>query len=226
MRPRWTVTAPLAAAVAAALVPAGAAQAAPASPGHGGKQVRCVFTPTPDNPAAKPVRAPRSKARAHGKVDVVLITNFGAVSIRMDRGNAPCAVHNFASLTRQRFYDRTRCWRLTNSARLGVLQCGDIYAAEKGGPGYEFDDELTGKETYPRGTVAMGNWGPDTNGSQFFLVHSRADIPPAYTVLGKVTHGLGVLDRIVKGGIKPGGSSPQDGEPAKPVKIYKVFARG
>ncbi|WP_242909602.1 peptidylprolyl isomerase [Actinomadura terrae] len=234
MRPRWTVPATLAAALAAALAPAGAAQAsptqaspaqaAPASLGHG--QVRCVFTPTPDNPAAKPVHAPRSKARARGKVDVVLLTNFGVVTIRMDRGNAPCAVHNFASLTRQRFYDHTRCWRLTNSARLGVLQCGDIYAAEKGGPGYKFDDELTGKETYGRGTVAMGNWGPDTNGSQFFLVHSHANIPPAYTVLGKVTHGLHVLDRIVKGGIKPGENGPQDGEPAKPVRIYKVFARG
>ncbi|WUI01525.1 peptidylprolyl isomerase [Spirillospora sp. NBC_00431] len=227
MRPRGTVLT-LAIALAAALLPAGAAQASPppASPGGGGHQVRCVFTPTPDNPPAKPVRPPRSKARAHGKVDVVLITNFGVVAIRMDRGNAPCAVHNFASLSRQRFYDHTRCWRLTNSARLGVLQCGDIYEAEKGGPGYKFDDELTGKETYPRGTVAMGNWGPDTNGSQFFLVHSRADIPPAYTVLGKVTWGLPVLDRIVKGGIIPGPNGPQDGEPAKPVKIHRVFVRG
>ena len=130
MRPRWTVPF-LAVSLAAALVPAGAAQAA--SPPRGGPQVRCEFTPTPDNPAAKPVRPPRAKARAHGKVDVVLVTNYGPVSIRMDRGNAPCAVHNFASLSRQRFYDRTRCWRLTNSERLGVLQCGDIYAAEKGG---------------------------------------------------------------------------------------------
>ncbi|MFI0412352.1 peptidylprolyl isomerase [Actinomadura sp. 3N508] len=185
-----------------------------------------MYTPTPDNPPAKPVRPPHSKARAHGKVDVVLVTNFGVVAIRMDRGNAPCAVHSFVSLTRQKFYNDTRCWRLTNSQRLGVLQCGDIYRAEEGGPGYKFDDELTGKETYPRGTVAMGNWGPDTNGSQFFLVHSRAEIPPAYTVLGKVTWGLPVLDRIVKGGITPGPSGPQDGEPAKPVKIHRVFVHG
>ncbi|WP_067460634.1 peptidylprolyl isomerase [Actinomadura macra] len=228
MRPRWTATA-LAVACTAALVPVGAAQASPSSPSTaagGGHKVRCVFTPTPDNPPAKRVHPPRSKARAHGKVDVVLVTNFGDVRIRMDRGNAPCAVHNFVSLTRQRFYNRTRCWRLTNSPRLGVLQCGDIYAAEKGGPGYKFDDELTGKETYPRGTVAMGNWGPDTNGSQFFLVHSRANIPPAYTVLGEVTRGLPVLDRIVAGGIIPGENGPEDGEPARPVKIHRVYARG
>ncbi|MGK5558797.1 peptidylprolyl isomerase [Actinomadura kijaniata] len=153
-------------------------------------------------------------------------TNYGAVGIRMDRGNAPCAVHNFVSLTRQRFYNDTRCWRLTNSARLGVLQCGDIYRAEEGGPGYKFADELTGKETYPRGTVAMGNWGPDTNGSQFFIVHSHANIPPAYTVLGKVTFGMRTLDRIVKAGIKPGGPVPGDGEPAKPVRIHRVTVHG
>lgn len=224
MRPRWTVLA-LAAGFAAALaVPSGTAHASP--PARGGHPVRCVFTPTPDNPPAKRVHPPRSRARAHGKVDVVIVTNFGDVRIRMDRGNAPCTVHNFVSLSRQRFYDDTRCWRLTDSARLGVLQCGDIYAAEKGGPGYKFDDELTGEETYPRGTVAMGNWGPDTNGSQFFLVHSRAEIPPAYTVLGKVTSGLRVLDRIVKGGIVPGENGPDDGEPAKPVKIHRVFIHG
>lgn len=225
MKPYWSLPA-LAIALATALVPAGAAQASPVSPADGGSKARCVFTPTPGNPAAKPVRTPRPKARAHGKVDVVMVTNFGPISIRMDRANAPCAVHSFVSLSRQKFYDHTRCWRLTNSTRLGVLQCGDIYAAEKGGPGYKFDDELTGEETYPRGTVAMGNWGPDTNGSQFFLVHSRADIPPAYTVLGQVTRGLPVLDRIVKVGIIPGENGPLDGEPAEPVKIHRVFIRG
>ncbi|WP_067829097.1 peptidylprolyl isomerase [Actinomadura kijaniata] len=224
MRTRWTV--PALAVAVTALAPVAPAQAAPAAPAAPAAKVRCEFIPTPENPAAKPVRPPRPKTRAKGKVDVVLWTNYGAVGIRMDRGNAPCAVHNFVSLTRQRFYNDTRCWRLTNSARLGVLQCGDIYRAEEGGPGYKFADELTGKETYPRGTVAMGNWGPDTNGSQFFIVHSHANIPPAYTVLGKVTFGMRTLDRIVKVGIKPGGPVPGDGEPAKPVRIHRVTVRG
>ncbi|MCP2337467.1 peptidylprolyl isomerase [Actinomadura rupiterrae] len=206
----------------AALVPTAADAASPAS--HG-RSAHCVFTPTPDNPAAKPVHPPKSKARAHGTVDVRIFTNHGEVRIRMDRRNAPCAVENFVSLTRQKFYNHTQCWRLTNSARLGVLQCGDIYAAEKGGPGYKFKDELTGKETYPRGTVAMGNWGPDTNGSQFFIVHTHANIPPAYTVLGKVTRGMNVLDEIAAGGIIPQ-NGPQDGLPKHPVKIYKVSAHG
>ncbi|RFU42729.1 peptidylprolyl isomerase [Actinomadura logoneensis] len=211
---------------AAVAVPSAAANAAaPAAPASKARTAHCVFTPTPDNPAAKPVHPPKAKARAHGTVDVRIVTNHGEVRIRMDRRNAPCAVASFVSLTRQKFYDHTQCWRLTNSERLGVLQCGDIYRAEEGGPGYKFDDELTGKETYPRGTVAMGNWGPDTNGSQFFIVHTHANIPPAYTVLGKVTRGMEVLDEIAAGGIIPQ-SGPQDGLPKHPVKIIRVTAHG
>ncbi|WP_086818806.1 peptidylprolyl isomerase [Allokutzneria sp. NRRL B-24872] len=213
MRKRWSV------AVVAALL----ASLTVAAPAHASASVaRCVFTPTPDDPAAKPVRAPRSRAKARGTVDVTIRTNYGEIDVELDRANAPCAVHNLLSLARQRFYDKTRCWRLTNSARLGVLQCGDVYAAEKGGPGYKFDDEVTGKETYPRGTVAMGNFGPDTNGSQFFVVHSFANIKPAYTVLGRVTKGMRVLDRIVANGIIPGPTDPLDGAPAKPVKILGI----
>ena len=179
--------------------------------------VRCDYIPTPDNPAAKPIRPPSPTAPARGTPTAVVATNYGVVVMELDRSNAPCAVHNFTHLIRGLFYNHTRCWRLTNSARLGVLQCGDIVSVEVGGPGYRFADELTGAETYPRGTVAMGNQGPDTNGSQFFIVHSRADIPPAYTVLGRVTHGMSTLDRIVAAGIADGS---QDGEPAKPVRIY------
>lgn len=184
---------------------------------------RCVFTPTPDSPAARPVRPPTPYARRHGTARVTLSTNRGTIELRLDRANAPCAVHNLVHLARGGFYHRTQCFRLTNSPRLGVLQCGDIWAAEKGGPGYKFDDELTGQEKYPRGTVAMGNFGPDTNGSQFFLVHSQALIKPAYTVLGTVTRGLDVLDAIVADGITPGeGGNPQDGSPARPVRIRWV----
>jgi peptidyl-prolyl cis-trans isomerase B (cyclophilin B) len=178
---------------------------------------RCDFIPTPDNPAAKPVRPPSPEAPTHGTPTAVFATNYGVVVMELDRANAPCAVHNFTHLVRNLFYNHTRCWRLTNSARLGVLQCGDIVKVEVGGPGYRFADEVTGAETYPRGTVAMGNQGPDTNGSEFFIVHSHADIPPAYTVLGHVTHGMSTLDKIVAAGIEGGA---QDGAPVHPVKIY------
>lgn len=179
--------------------------------------VRCEFIPTPDKPAAKPVEPPSPRARLRGTATAVLATNYGPVVFELDRSNAPCAVHNFTHLVRSMFYNHTQCWRLTDSARLGVLQCGDIVSVEVGGPGYRFADELTGEETYPRGTVAMGNQGPDTNGSQFFVVHSHADIAPAYTVLGRVTHGMSTLDRIVAAGIEDGA---EDGLPARPVRIH------
>jgi peptidyl-prolyl cis-trans isomerase B (cyclophilin B) len=114
---------------------------ASATPAHPKPVVKCEFTPTPENPAAKPVRIPSATARAKGTVDVYFVTNYGPFVVRMDRANAPCGVHNFVHLVQSRFYDSTQCFRLTNSARLGVLQCGDIYRQEEGGPGYKFPDE-------------------------------------------------------------------------------------
>lgn len=211
---RRVVAAVVSALAAVAVLPmtGGGAVAEPA----GRPVARCEFIPTPENPAARPVRPPNPKAPASGKANVVIATNYGVIAMELDRANAPCAVHNFTHLVRSWFYNHTQCWRLTNSARLGVLQCGDIFSVEVGGPGYRFADEVTGAETYPRGTVAMGNQGPDTNGSQFFIVHSHANIAPAYTVLGRVTHGMSTMDRIVAAGIADGA---QDGLPAHPVRI-------
>jgi peptidyl-prolyl cis-trans isomerase B (cyclophilin B) len=207
----------VAAAAVALLGVAVPAQAAPASPAP---VKHCEFIPTPDKPAAKPVHPPRPAASTRGTATVYLQTNYGPVVIDLDRSNASCAVHNFTHLVRSLFYNATQCFRLTNSTRLGVLQCGDIYRVEEGGPGYRFADEVTGAETYPRGTVAMGNQGPGTNGSQFFIVHSHANIAPAYSVLGRVTHGMETLDRIVAAGIADGAT---DGLPKYPVRIYFAF---
>ncbi|GGK31147.1 peptidyl-prolyl cis-trans isomerase [Pilimelia terevasa] len=203
----------------AAVLPAGAAGAPAAAATRPPTTVTCTFTPTPDNPPARPVDPPPALAPATGTVEATLRTNHGDIALRLDRTHAPCAVHSLAHLAASTFYDRSRCWRLTTSARLGVLQCGDIWEAEVGGPGYRFADELTGAETYPRATVAMGNQGKDTNGSQFFLVHSVAQIRPEYTVLGVVTDGLDVLDRIAAAGTKDG---TPDGQPKLPVEIRRA----
>jgi len=216
MKPRAAVTA-LAALFALTVLPVATAQAAETQSAPG--LAHCLYTPTPDLPAAKPVLRPFPIALAKGTVTLRMSTNYGRVEMTMDRQNAPCGVHNFVSLTLQRFYHHTQCFRLTDSARLGVLQCGDIYEVEKGGPGYRFDDEVTGQETYPRGTVAIGNQGPGTNGSQFFVVHSFANIDPNYTVLGRVTEGIEVLDEIVAAGIEGGA---EDGPPAEPVRIHRI----
>ncbi|MCX2950058.1 peptidylprolyl isomerase [Lentzea sp. NEAU-D7] len=195
------------------------ASAAPATP-----TARCEFIPTPDNPAARPVQPPKSVVPARGTVKVTIVTNYGVVIANLDRANAPCGVENFAHLARSWFYTMSQCWRLTDTARLGVLQCGDIYRAEEGGPGYRFADEVTGEETYPRGTIAYGNQGPGTNGSEFFIVHSFANIKPLYTVMGHVIYGMDTLDRIVDAGIVPQPDGTLDGLPKKPVRILHVLA--
>lgn len=196
----------------------GLAAPATATPDRPVKQ--CDFIPTPDLPAAKPVHPPRPAASTRGTATVYLQTNYGPVVVELNKAGASCAVHNFTHLVRSLFYNNTQCFRLTNSTRLGVLQCGDIYRAEEGGPGYRFADEVTGAETYPRGTVAMGNQGPGTNGSEFFIVHSHANIAPNYSVLGRVTFGMSTLDRIVAAGIADDGT---DGLPKYPVRIYFAF---
>ncbi|CAM3913199.1 peptidylprolyl isomerase [Kibdelosporangium persicum] len=223
MKLRWVLT--TVAALAASVLAAAPAQAAPSA---GKPIVPCTFTPTPENPSPRPVRRPLPFALTIGTQKVTMKTNYGPVVIELNRaGAAPCAVHNMISLVVQRFYDRSQCWRLTNNARLGVLQCGDLIKAEVGGPGYKFDDEVTGQETYPRGTVAMGNQGPGTNGSQFFIVHSFANIAPKYSVFGKVVRGMDVLDRIVANGIVDTDPAvPGDGLPAEPVKIERITLGG
>lgn len=199
-----------------------AATAAPAAAPAVKPVKQCEFIPTPDLPAAKPVRPPRPAASTRGTATVLMQTNYGPIVMELDRGNASCAVHSFTHLVRNLFYNNTQCFRLTNSARLGVLQCGDIYRQEEGGPGYRFADEVTGAETYGRGTIAMGNQGPGTNGSEFFIVHSHANISPVYSVLGRVTHGMSTLDRIVAAGIA---DDAEDGLPKYPVRIYFAVTR-
>ncbi|GAA3577941.1 peptidylprolyl isomerase [Amycolatopsis ultiminotia] len=219
MKPRW-------AALALAVFATSVLTAAPASaaPAPSAPVVRCEFTPTPDNPAARPVLRPLPLALTHGTVEVTFHFNYGPVTVALDRGGAaPCAVANMASLVLQHFYDHSQCWRLTDSERLGVLQCGDLKEVEKGGPGYGFPDEVSGKETYERGTIAMGNQGPGTNGSEFFIVHSFAHIPAQYSVLGKVIRGLDAIDRMVADGIIPTDpDGPLDGAPAHPVQIERA----
>ncbi|WP_018155675.1 peptidylprolyl isomerase [Demetria terragena] len=208
-------------AVTALAAPAVVVPTANAAADRGHKPAVCEFRPTPDRPAARPVRLPKAKQKSHGTVDVRIATNYGPMTFRLNRDTAPCAVGNLVHLARNNFYDQTQCFRLTNSERLGVLQCGDLIKQEVGGPGYEFDDEVDGTETYPRGTIAMGNQGPGTNGSEFFIVHSHANIDPDYTVLGRLISGYDALDAIVAAGI----ADPDlDGPPAQPVWIYDVKA--
>ncbi|MGW0450696.1 peptidylprolyl isomerase, partial [Streptosporangium sandarakinum] len=181
--------------VTSGVMPASAAEAGgrPPRPTNG----PCQYTPTPDEPAARKVPLPADPHRTPTRsVSAVLKTNHGDIGLTLDAAKAPCTVQSFVHLIRHRFYDATSCHRLTAYDRLKVLQCGDPDFTGEGGPGYRYKDELptdlppwpgdsTGqRRTYARGVLAMANAGPDTNGSQFFLVYGDSGLAANYTVIG------------------------------------------
>ncbi|WP_405057589.1 peptidylprolyl isomerase [Kribbella sp. NBC_01505] len=142
----------------------------------------CTYTRTTTDGSVRP---PYSLAPLLGSVKVTLKTDRGTLELRLDRENAPCAVHSFTHLALQRYYNGTPCPRRTRA----ILECG------AGRPGYQFPAELTGKENYHRGVVALRNEGAG-NGSTFFLVHGVQGAPTGSTIIGVVTNNLTTLDHI------------------------------
>jgi peptidyl-prolyl cis-trans isomerase B (cyclophilin B) len=220
------------------LVPATArAASTPTGPTQG----PCQYTPTPDDPAVRPVSLPPDPRNTpdHGKVLVTLTTNRGPIPMLLDRAEAPCTVQSFLHLLRSGFYDDTICHRLTTYPTLSVLQCGDPSGTGEGGPGYQYADELptdlpvwpgdpadSPRRVYARGTLAMANAGPDTNGSQFFLVYKDSRLRPNYTIFGRILPvGLRTLDRIAAGGVAPTDpGAPLDGMPALSTHILRGYS--
>lgn len=183
----------------------------------------CAYVP--DGEAADVTPPPDGEPTVLG-TSATIATGQGPVTIALDPDVAPCTVQSFVSLAQQGYFDATTCHRLTTSGTLAVLQCGDPTATGGGGPGYSFADETTEDMVYDRGTVAMANAGPDTNGSQFFLVYGDSQLPPSYTVFGTITEGLELLDAVAADGVAPDSASPTDGAPATPVEIETVTVLG
>lgn len=181
--------------------------------------VACTYAPSGE--PARPVDPPEPTAVASGPASVTLSFDVGDVSISMDRAGAPCAIHSFESLAAQGFYTDTACHRLADNG-LFMLQCGDPTGTGMGGPGYRFPDEVDPQATYPAGTVAMANAGPDTNGSQFFLVYQDSQLPPAYTILGQMDEAsIGVVNRIAAEG-QDGANADGTGRPNNAATITAV----
>ncbi len=149
--------------------------------------------------------------------DVTLTTNRGPIVFETLTSKAPCTVQNLRHLAHLAYFDDTPCHRLTTQG-ISVLQCGSPDGSPSGGPGYSFADENLEGATYPRGTVAMANSGPATNGSQFFLVYEDSALPPNYTPFGKITQGLDVLEEVAAAGSDES-SGAGDGKPKLPVQI-------
>jgi peptidylprolyl isomerase len=141
-----------------------------------------------------------------------LTTSKGTMVVDLDEQGAPLTVNNFVFLATQGFYTNVPFHRIISGF---MVQTGDPTGTGRGGPGYRFADEPVTKD-YVRGTVAMANAGPDTNGSQFFICHAdlTSRLQKNYTIFGQVTEGLDVLDAIASVQVRPSAS----GEPSSPVE--------
>jgi peptidyl-prolyl cis-trans isomerase B (cyclophilin B) len=193
----------------------------------------CTY-PATNEPASKHTKPPRTGRvpTDPAQVSASMSTNQGNVGIELDNGKAPCTVNNFVSLAQQGYFDNTPCHRLTTSADLSVLQCGDPLGTGAGGPGYQFANEYPTSQyrlsdpalqqpvVYPRGTLAMANAGAGTNGSQFFIVYKDSTLPPQYTAFGRIDNtGLATVEKIAAAGVAGGGD---DGSPATDTTISSV----
>jgi peptidyl-prolyl cis-trans isomerase B (cyclophilin B) len=204
----------------------------------------CTWIPNPDpsaspapsaNPNLKDVGKPAETQPNSGTSTMTINTNQGTITATLDNTNAPCASASLAYLASKGFYTNTSCHRLVNTG-FYILQCGDPTGTGTGGPKYTYNEENlpTGKRpTYVTGDIAIANTGQDgTNGSQFFIVYNNtpdgADdgsgqpasaLAASYTLVGHVTVGIDVVQKVAAGGVE-GGSG--DGKPKIPMTISNL----
>ncbi|MBA3266509.1 MAG: peptidylprolyl isomerase [Nocardioidaceae bacterium] len=186
-------------------------------------------TPGDCGDAAQPPAEPQQfeaapePASVEGKrVEAVLATNCGDVTVELYGDKAPQTVASFAFLAEEGYFDDSPCHRLTTE-NLFVLQCGDPTGTGQGGPGYVFGIENAPADgAYPSGTLAMARTSdPNSNGSQFFIVYEDTQLPDpnGYSVFGEVTDGMDVVDFVAEQGVAGGAG---DGAPAQPLSILDV----
>jgi peptidyl-prolyl cis-trans isomerase B (cyclophilin B) len=172
---------------------------------------------------AKSIDPPEIKGPFQNRT-FTLTTNCGNIVIKADGKGAPITVTALSALANGGFFDQTLCHRLTTE-NIYVLQCGDPTATGLGGPNFTYRDEnlpATAENNYPTGVVAMHNSGQDSNGSQFFIFYADSSLPPNYTIWGKVTKGLEIVQMIAKSGVMDG---KKDGSPMQKIVIEKVKVR-
>ena len=136
-------------------------------------------------------------------------TTKGDVTVELLADRSPSTVNNFVFLAREGFYDGVIFHRVIRGF---MIQGGDPTGTGTGGPGYRFRDELDAARElgYGPGVLAMANAGPNTNGSQFFLMHQDSPLPPAYSVFGRTIEGLDVIDAIATTPTGPGDRPVED----------------
>ena len=145
-------------------------------------------------------------------------TGQGTMTAELFAGETPATVNNFIFLARQGFYDHGTFHRVIKDF---MVQGGCPKGDGTGGPGYRFPDEPVTRQ-YVKGTLAMANSGPNTNGSQFFIVHgANAGLPPNYTIFGMLTAGTEVLDALANSPVTSG-SGGERSRPAERLEIQTV----
>lgn len=180
-----------------------------------------IVTPSSTNPLPiiKKTSMPTQPAMsidAHKKYTAKLHTSYGDVVIALNAKQTPITVNNFVGLAEQKFYDNTIFHRVIKGF---MIQGGDPKGDGTGGPGYRFADEKFIGE-YTRGTVAMANAGPNTNGSQFFIMHADVPLPPNYVIFGKVISGMEVVDKIAAAKVMF--NNGEQSRPTEPVVVNSV----
>jgi cyclophilin family peptidyl-prolyl cis-trans isomerase len=146
------------------------------------------------------------------KYRATIRTSAGEMTAELFPTDAPRTVNNFVFLARDGFYDGVIFHRVIPGF---MVQGGDPTGTGRGGPGYKFEDEPVSRR-YERGTLAMANAGPNTNGSQFFIMHADYGLPPNYTIFGRLTGGHEVVDKIANA------SRDSNDRPHQPASIDGV----
>ena len=199
-------------------------QQAPAKPAD---QKPADAKPTIAPAAAAPKPAAKSMAGPppltidpNKKYTASIKTSMGEMTAELYAKDAPNTVNNFVFLSKEGFYNGVIFHRVIKEF---MIQTGDPQGTGMGGPGYKFNDELSSPHKYEKGTLAMANAGPNTQGSQFFICHGPGAerLPKNYTIFGKVTDGMDALDKIAGVPVKPGGNG-ENSSPVEPPKIETV----
>jgi len=167
---------------------------------------------------SKKLSKPEMQIDANKTYTATLTTTEGDVVVDLHAKETPITVNNFVYLAKEGFYDGTIFHRVIKDF---MIQGGDPTGTGAGGPGYQFDDEPFSGEYVP-GTLAMANAGPDTNGSQFFIMHGEAALPPNYVIFGNVSSGQAIVDAIATAQTKINPMSGEKSVPVSPVVIEKV----
>ena len=187
----------------------------------GATQPKTALTPKPQ------FSAPEQVVQQGTTYEAEIQTSCGTIVIELLADQAPETVNSFVFLAQKGYFDGQRIHRLDTS--IDVIQGGDPTGTGTGGPGYSIPDELTGDESYGPGVLAMANAGPDTGGSQFFLITGDAghnlDANPAYTIFGTVVEGLDVAEQIQGLPIQDPSAGIEGQQPAESVYLEKVTIR-